>query len=83
MGAMGGLQPWHWLILLLVLGFVVGVVLVIVRLISRPSRISEQRQSGVAPAGWYPDPSDPTALRYFDGRAWVQGTPPYPRTSVR
>ena len=23
------------------------------------------------PAGWYPDPADPTALRYWDGAAWT------------
>lgn len=24
------------------------------------------------PAGWYPDPDDPTQLRYFDGAAWTE-----------
>ena len=32
-------------------------------------------------AGWYPDPSDPSRQRYFDGRAWTEnyasfGAPP-------
>lgn len=24
------------------------------------------------PPGWFPDPSDPNRLRYFDGRAWTE-----------
>ena len=24
-----------------------------------------------APAGWYPDPDDPTSQRYFDGTQWT------------
>ena len=24
------------------------------------------------PAGWFPDPSDPSRLRYFDGRTWTE-----------
>jgi hypothetical protein len=24
------------------------------------------------PAGWFPDPSDPSRLRYFDGRVWTE-----------
>ncbi len=29
-----------------------------------------------APANWYPDPQDPTRLRYFDGNAWTEHTSP-------
>lgn len=35
-------------------------------------------------AGWFPDPSDPSRLRYFDGRDWTEqyanvgGPPPFP-----
>jgi uncharacterized RDD family membrane protein YckC len=30
------------------------------------------------PANWYPDPSDPGALRYWDGSAWTGHTRPRP-----
>ena len=32
------------------------------------------RSSGAlpTPAGWYPDPSTPSAKRYFDGRRWTE-----------
>lgn len=26
------------------------------------------------PAGWYPDPSDPSAQRYWDGSQWTAQT---------
>ncbi|PPF46559.1 DUF4041 domain-containing protein [Rathayibacter sp. AY1A1] len=29
-----------------------------------------------APAAWYPDPTDPTLLRYWDGSAWTDHTHP-------
>jgi hypothetical protein len=29
-------------------------------------------------AGWYPDPSDPSRQRYFDGRAWTENYAPFP-----
>lgn len=29
-----------------------------------------------APAGWYPDPHDPAALRWFDGTQWTAHTAP-------
>jgi hypothetical protein len=29
-----------------------------------------------APAGWYPDPADPTQQRYWDGVAWTQQVAP-------
>lgn len=28
-------------------------------------------------AGWYPDPSDPSRQRYFDGTAWTENYAPY------
>ena len=31
-----------------------------------------------APAGWYPDPNDPSVLRYWDGVAWAARTQPIP-----
>lgn len=33
------------------------------------------QQPAVA-ANWYPDPSDPTLMRYFDGRNWTSQTTP-------
>lgn len=33
-------------------------------------------------AGWYPDPRDPTALRWFDGKAWTSRTVPVPASAV-
>jgi hypothetical protein len=38
-----------------------------------------------APAAWYPDPSDPTVLRYWDGTVWTEqrrGIPPPPLAPV-
>ena len=32
----------------------------------------------MADAGWYPDPSDPTAQRYWDGSAWTEHKAPAP-----
>lgn len=29
-----------------------------------------------APAGWYPDTTEPSQLRYWDGDAWTQHTAP-------
>jgi hypothetical protein len=29
-------------------------------------------------AGWFPDPSDPSRQRYFDGRAWTENYAPFP-----
>ncbi|ORB29253.1 DUF4352 domain-containing protein [Mycolicibacterium parafortuitum] len=29
-------------------------------------------------AGWYPDPSDPSRQRYFDGRTWTENYAPFP-----
>lgn len=28
-------------------------------------------------AGWFPDPSDPSRLRYFDGKAWTENYAPF------
>ena len=30
------------------------------------------------PAAWYPDPEDPSALRYWDGAGWAERTQPLP-----
>jgi hypothetical protein len=56
--------------------FVVGAVVLLVQsgLISKSAQPSSQ-QAAVA-ANWYPDPNDPTVLRYFDGRNWTAQTKP-------
>ena len=33
-------------------------------------------QSGAPPAGWFPDPGDPTSRRYWDGQAWTDQRAP-------
>lgn len=40
--------------------------------------------SGAAPAGWHPDPADPTsgALRYWDGRQWTDQVRPAPAAAA-
>lgn len=30
------------------------------------------------PAGWYPDPQNPSQQRYWDGTAWSEATQPFP-----
>jgi hypothetical protein len=44
----------------------------------------------VTPPGWYPDPGDASALRYWDGRAWtehvraaISSPPPLPNAPAR
>jgi hypothetical protein len=32
--------------------------------------LEAQRAAGPSPAGWYPDPQDPAAWRWWDGTAW-------------
>ncbi len=39
--------------------------------------IEAQRVAGPSPAGWYPDPQDPTAWRWWDGVAWGCSAEPY------
>jgi Protein of unknown function (DUF2510) len=36
------------------------------------------RDAPAAPAGWYPDPDNPRAQRYWDGAAWAPPPPPPP-----
>src|SRR3954453_1998562 len=36
----------------------------------------DEDQSMSAP-GWYPDPSDPSRQRYFDGKAWTENYAPF------
>jgi hypothetical protein len=41
-----------------------------VKLASEPGTAGGQRATRVGP-GWYPDPTDPTWLRWWDGRTWT------------
>ena len=49
---------------------------------SRSSRTDEgernmtEKAAGSTPASWYPDPQNPTQLRYWDGNAWTAHTAP-------
>jgi hypothetical protein len=40
---------------------------------STPAVTAEQ---AVAPAGWYPDPANPSSRRYWDGSTWTAQTTP-------
>lgn len=44
--------------------------------LSQPNTVQPPSQQAAAAPGWYPDPSNPNLLRYFDGRAWTAGTTP-------
>lgn len=72
---MGGVQPWYWLILFVVVAGVVLAVVFIVRAVSKPKSAAPVGQSGTAP-GWYPDPGNPSVQRYFDGLTWTSSTRP-------
>jgi hypothetical protein len=60
--------------------FVVGVVLLIVGLVRRrrrPVGYADVRYAGAAglpPPNWYPDPTDASQRRYWDGRQWTDQT---------
>ena len=49
---------------------VVAAIIFLVRAKSKPAG-----QTPTAP-DWYPDPDDPTLLRYFDGHSWTAATRP-------
>jgi len=34
--------------------------------------------AAATPAGWYPDATDPSVQRYWDGTAWTEHTAPAP-----
>lgn len=36
--------------------------------------MSDEAQAGQPPQGWYPDPNDPSRLRWWDGNAWTEHT---------
>jgi hypothetical protein len=69
------------LLIVIVVGFV-GLILVggllalVVHLTRSPTRQPYVPHAWQSAAGWYPDPSNPTALRYFNGQVWTQATKP-------
>lgn len=45
--------------------------------------MSDGEAPPAAPAGWYPDPEDPSARRYWNGSAWIElPAPPRPEASA-
>lgn len=43
---------------------------------------TDQQQDDLPPPGWYPDPTDETRQRYWDGTTWTTHTGPLRRTDV-
>jgi Protein of unknown function (DUF2510) len=75
---MGGLSPWHLVVLLVIFAIIVGIVVLIVRL-AKPKSVNPHGVPGTPTAaapGWYPDPNDSSLMRYFDGRVWTSSTQP-------
>lgn len=81
---MGALSPWHILVILLVVSVVIGAIVGLVMLIVKLAKSKTQPapQSAVKP-GWYPDPHDPSLLRYYDGQAWTAHTQPRISGTIR
>lgn len=44
---------------------------------NRSNYSKENRGNVMSAPGWYPDPSDPSRQRYFDGRVWTDNYAPY------
>lgn len=69
---MGSLSIWHWLIMLVVLLIMAGVVGLVVTLAKGGSKRGPAYPPPAAmPPGWYPDHTDPSRLRWFDGYMWT------------
>lgn len=51
--------------------FVAGSVTGLIALTMRSKRLAGTRP---APAGWYPEPSSESGLRFWDGREWTEST---------
>ena len=45
---------------------------VVVKSVRRATASDSRLTLHDAPAGWYPDPDDPSSLRYWDGLSWSQ-----------
>lgn len=80
---MGGLSPWHWLILLaifaVIVGGIAGAIVLLMKVVSKSNKAHpySQRADGLPAStapGWYPDPNQPDLMRYFDGQVWTSST---------
>ena len=40
------------------------------------ANVREEAKPETTPPGWYPDPGNPTALRWFDGAQWTENIQP-------
>lgn len=58
------------------LGLIAGLVALVVRMTKSPEPQPYVPHAWQSAAGWYPDPSNPNMLRYFDGQTWTQATRP-------
>jgi Protein of unknown function (DUF2510) len=77
---MGGLSPWHVVVLLVMFAIIVAAIVgfVVLRL-AKPKSVNPHGVPGTptAPApGWYPDPHESSLMRYFDGRGRTSSTQP-------
>jgi hypothetical protein len=73
-GSIGGHISWlafAFVLIALVLGF-----LWMRRHLARARRKYSAYVAKPDAAGWYPDPGDPTLVRYYDGQRWTQNSKP-------
>jgi hypothetical protein len=66
-------RPVSFLLAIILIGSGVAV---LVQSMSKPSAARPANQQAALAANWYPDPNDPTLMRYFDGQAWTSHTAP-------
>lgn len=43
---------------------------------NRLIREQMKQSAGQWPAGWYPDPSNPSLVRWYDGKKWTENVQP-------
>jgi len=68
---LGGLQPWHLIIGVVVIVVGLAIVSLVVVVIARLASAGKPARGVGRRPGWYPDPRDPSFVRYFDGRQWT------------
>jgi Protein of unknown function (DUF2510) len=66
-------HPGDWINFAISLGFAVGAWYASISAKHRLQMLRQTSATGPAP-GWYPDPSDSSVVRYFDGRVWTLST---------
>lgn len=87
-GGSSGFDFAPFLMLFIALGIVVvlAVVAAVVILSVRKHRAGEADGSATALPGWYPDPTNPSIQRYWDGTVWAEhahpAAPEHPRSSA-